>query len=346
MAIAALIWGYKENNTIRKKCLVLSAFFLGAACATKQSGFILLLFYPFIINEFKILSLLDKNFKLIFLSVIILLCTALPWNIYNEYLINSGLSSSNLEYLVDGIHFGRSFIERITHALSNYPGIFILVLLAIPGLFVKYNRIISLFGLIYFLVWVLFFNYDARNFYIAIPFLTFSIGLTIQNILITDNFRNMRSFIHIFKINSKYLYILCGLFIVISIFLFVNKSDKINLYLNARQDRKLLSLGYHKSDNIFIVNISKTDNNLIFITNDPGLQYLTKDMKDKIYYFNPIGDINLDLLTFNQIIRNYKDKNIYLYLDDRANSNFITAIKDRILLLFSGNGTIYLINNR
>ena len=347
MAISALIWGYKENESIRKKCLIISAFFLGAACETKQSGIILLFFYPLFILEFNLLKLTEKKLKLTCIVVLILILTALPWNLYNEYLVRAELSVSNLDYLTQGIHLNRSFAGRFFHAAVRFPGIFIAILLTIPGLFVSNNKIFSLFGIFYFIVWGLFFSYDARNFYIAIPFVAFSAGLTTQNLLITKNNTIKSKFIdfNILSSHKKMIYVIIAILITVSFSLLYIKSDKINIYLNKRQDRKLLLLGYHKADNVYIVNNFKPEDNFIFLSNNPDIQYLTKYMKDRVFFYFPVGDVNYDINQLNSIASGFKDKDIFVYLDDRARSEFVSQIGDKLSLVYSGNGVIYRYNN-
>jgi hypothetical protein len=343
MAISALIWGYKEDEIVRKKCLIISAFFLGAACATKQSGLVLLLFYPFLIFEFKILNFTNKKYMILSLLIIILFIAA-PWNIYSEYLIKSNLSESNLNWLIEGIHRNRTYIERIIYAFKKYPTIIIFAIFAIPGLFIPFNRSISAFSLFYFIIWILFFSYDERNIYIIIPSLSFSIGLTLQYFKIRDNALTFLNFNFIYKIKfkpKKYLLIIIAIFLIVIII----KSDDINYFLNKRQDSKSLMIGNHKSDSIFIVNLLKTDDKIILISTDPGVQYLTKDIKNRILSYHTERDLDYSTKLLDKIINNYSDKIIYIYLDKRVNTEIVEVIKNKATLVFSGNGFLYKLNN-
>jgi hypothetical protein len=344
LAVIAIIWGYKESEQVKLKCLILSAIFLGAAGAVKQAGLMLIICFPFVLLEFKAIRIYGKKLQLIILFVIIVVLFASPWNFYCEYLIRANKNFSNVNFLVEGIHANRSFIERIFHSASMYPGIYLLTLLSIPGLFIDKNRSISIFSIIYSIVWMFLFSYDARNYYIAIPFTAFSIGLTIQKILLRLferkklNTFNFKSIIKSYNIYIKYSVIV--LICLVAIFSII-KSEKINLILYNRQDRKLLSLNYNRSDNIFIANLSKNDPNCIFITDDPIIGYLTPELKTRVISIYLNNDVNHDVLALKTITDKNSVKNIYLYLSSRAETSINDVLNNNLDLIFNGFGQVY-----
>ncbi|MDR1873230.1 MAG: hypothetical protein LBS60_15135 [Deltaproteobacteria bacterium] len=193
MAAAAVIWGYQESDSVKRKCLILAAIFLGGSGALKQAGLLLLVCFPLIIWEFQSLKFQDSKLKIntILKLIFLVLFFTLPWNIYNIYLIDIGENFSNIQYVTEDIHSGRSLFERFIAANKKHPGLLIFTILAAPGLWVAQNRSISFFGILFSLVWMVYFSYDAKNFYLAIPFLGFSIGLSFQK-LILDKYNILR----------------------------------------------------------------------------------------------------------------------------------------------------------
>jgi hypothetical protein len=350
LAFSAIIWGYKEDEKTRIKCLLLSAFFIGAACAIKQAGLLLLIFFPFIILEFKTLSSINKNLKikLIILSSLISLFFALPWHIYNQYLLKIGLATSNFQVLTEYLHDNKPYIERIILAINKWPGIFILTLLGIPGLFIRENKSISFFGILFILIWMLFYSYDARNCYLAIPFLSFSIGLSCQRLIILRfNFFKSLNCNFLFFISRYKVKIISFslLFVIIFISIFIFKSDDIKTSLYKRQDRKVLKINDKENDNKFIVNLYKNNPNSLFITNDFSISFINKDLKNKIYVVNIYSDDNKSYIDLINLIKDNKDKIIYLYYTRQPSDTFLNLFHNNLSLLFNGKGSLYKIND-
>ncbi|MDR1873237.1 MAG: hypothetical protein LBS60_15170 [Deltaproteobacteria bacterium] len=354
LATATILWGYKENEATRIKCLILSSIFLGATGAVKQAGLLLIIFFPFIIYEFKILSLINKKLrsKLIIITIFLVLFFMLPWNIYNRYLLKIGLSTSILNHLIDELHFNRTYIERIFYSMLKYNGIFISLLLCIPGIFIKENKSISLFAIFTIIVWMMFFSYDTRNSYIAFPFLTFSIGLTFQTIIIKYNAKIQSLIFKIISVynTNKFKIALILTLITISIFLFsILKSDKINNYLYKRQNRKVLTIDRKESDNSFIINILNKNINSIIITNDNFLKFLIKDYKNRIIITNIKSIINNEYINYINI--NDKTKTFYIYLREyrqypsKEFNQFISNIPKNLTPLYMSKGILCIINN-
>jgi hypothetical protein len=353
LAVATILWGYKEDERTRIKCLLLSSFFLGSAAAIKQLGFLLILFFPLIIIEFKILSLINIKLKLktIILFSIITLFFALPWNIYIYYSFEKIIASSHMQNILQNIHLGRSLFERLLHVINIWPGLFIFTLLAIPGILIKNNKSISIFGILIMFVWIFCFSYDNRNSYLALFFISFSIGLTIQNLFLKNYefiLLNIKKLIYNIKILNKAIYKICIIIFSILIIATIIKSDSINKNLYKRQDRKILEINNQNSDNIIISNLIKSNNNNLIITNDVFTLYLTKYNKDKILFFHHYQEDRTDPIEiFNKVksmIKNNSDKKIYLYIISGSNKEFIKLFFDYYFLIFQGNGFLFTID--
>ncbi|MDR0548669.1 MAG: hypothetical protein LBI10_04555 [Deltaproteobacteria bacterium] len=353
LATGALLWGYKENEITRIKCLFLSVIFLGATGAIKQAGLLLLIFFPFIVYEFSILSSLKRNLKvkIIIAVAFITIFFALPWYIYYQYLLKIGQATSNFQALTQGMHENRTYLERFLLSISRWPGIFILCILGIPGLFVRENRFISAFGITYIVIWMFFYSYDARNSYLAIPFLAFSVGLSLQKFILSHyNFVNNLNFnflIYINKHKSKFLLLFLIIFIILMPII-IYKSDNIDNSLYKRQDRKVLSINFNDRDYKFISNLLVTDPNFIIITNDQFLKFTSRNLKNRLYYIEYNTSITMNIVNnyIDNTLINNPNKPVYLYFTDKL-QNFLNDKKFiDSTIIFNGRGTLYKVNNK
>jgi 4-amino-4-deoxy-L-arabinose transferase-like glycosyltransferase len=348
LSLTIIILSLFEDKRSSIIMIFLSFVIAGAAAATKQAGLLLLPFMPFFILELnKLVNIkLENKFKLIFIGCLLYLFFALPWYLYNIYLIYTEQTNSIVPIVTVEIHEGRNLYQRLLLSISHWPGIFVMFLLAIPGLFIRGNKFISLFGIIYIIIWSLFFSYDTRNSYLAIPFLTFSIGLTCQFLNI-NNYYNIfiKLFVNICQIYKKYTYIIVSILLIIFICIIALNSNKINNYIYQRQNRKILYLNGHKNDNSYIVKLANNPD-VVFISNENFLKYLKKDIIKNIIHFNFNSNnfINNKEILKN-IIDNNKNKIIYFVISKNTNIEKFKNEIENIKLIYNGHYIVYKLVN-
>jgi hypothetical protein len=351
MVLAAVIWGYKESKIVRIKSFILASFFMGATCALKYAGFMLLLFFPLIIFDFKLLESIDKKlkFKLIILSFIIIAFFSLPWHIYNQIQILNGLTYDNTLDLVEQAHNNISFIQRIISVYDKYSVFYLLLVLIISCLFINKNKYITIFALSYSFIWLLLFSYDDRNFYLALPYISFSIGLSAQNLIYIygKNFENINMIKRLPFFRYKYiLSYLFAIIIVISLFYMIYNSNKIKSDLYKRQDRKVLFISNKKIDNTYVVNIFNNNPDAIIITNDYLIPFIVKGKKNNFIHYYPYNKFDYDIKNIQSIINNIGDKKIYIYFNEFVDKDFIYKLPSVFKPVFNAVGTFYLVNEK
>lgn len=163
-----------KNDREKYRLYLIGAIFVMAASVTKQGGLVLLVFYPIVVF---IVSRKEKLFSgkkliisiLIYLSLMFIIVGS--FYLHAQSLMNVGEAASNVDYLVNDIHAGRNYIERIVNGIYLVGRVFIATpLFFISCIFVfiailksTYRNIFLFLFLPSFILWLLFFSYDIRN---------------------------------------------------------------------------------------------------------------------------------------------------------------------------------------
>ncbi|MDR2352362.1 MAG: hypothetical protein LBF22_04220, partial [Deltaproteobacteria bacterium] len=316
----------------------------GTAASTKQAGVFLLPFIPFIILEVRSLSDKKNSIKCkhILIGFILLLFFALPWNLLNQYHIHFGNNTSNIYLLTTTIHGSKTLIQRLVHSFLLYPSLYVFTLIAIPGLFFRGIRVLSTLGILYIICWSLWLSYDVRNAYFAIPFLSFSIGLTLQKI--TGNFKiddihnkSLKVLSYLKLKTYRLLIILLSVFIAFA--LIFSSSIKTKVY--QRQDRKVLSINDHKLENAFFLKLAENESSF-FITDSMFLRYTKRNINSRIIFL-PLTSDNISeyIETLDRVINHNIHKKIYLCFIHELNHTIYDYYADHLKLLYSGNLWVY-----
>ncbi|MBU0754426.1 MAG: hypothetical protein KJ645_04760 [Planctomycetes bacterium] len=194
LAFYALMCAAKDPGTVRetRKYLWIGALAAAAAGLTKQAGLYACLMYPL----FSYLLVLRNipghrcrdTARTIFLLGLVLLALAATWYACIQVRIWQGASHSNVAYLTEGIHKGRSFAERLVNAwgllsknvqrYSPIVPVFMAIALARP-----LGRAAILMALPYVTLWALLFSYDLRNLCLAVPFIALACGTGMHVVL-------------------------------------------------------------------------------------------------------------------------------------------------------------------
>ena len=188
MAIYILL----SAQPLRDKKEIISMLLLGslataAAAVTKQTGLYILAFYP-IFAYFWILKG-NKNFKgreafqLLGRHLILALVLVLPWYVFMEYRIVFGGASSNIQYVITDIYQGQTLPERFVTAvgsLDNYVYLYVFALLSVFVLDHRFRQILLILVSPFSILWALFLSYEARNLAIALPMLSMTAGVAVE----------------------------------------------------------------------------------------------------------------------------------------------------------------------
>lgn len=192
-----------------KKYLLLGALFALAAGVTKQAGLYIVLIYPLLSVLFlknKIDVTLQKKIWWGLSYIMGIFIIVLPMYFYAEVQIRSGNNRSEVSLCINDAHREKNKGKRFLCAIKTIieagpvniqvprPGIFnwaiffVMFFLTLLILYYALQTLSCAYLFIFvwapfFVIWGLFFSYDARNYTLSIPFYALAIGTGIQNIL-------------------------------------------------------------------------------------------------------------------------------------------------------------------
>lgn len=258
LSLVTLLFWRSSGEGYESGYLLLSLLFAAGGAVTKQAGIFWMLLLPFAVWENGTIPITRRELLRLGGMVFLLTAFVFMWYGYVEVRIYQGIESSEIRYVTEGIHEGRSFFERWLRAVEHWPGVWLLWLLALAGFAVRGMRVITLMGIAFTLCWSIFFSYSLRNLSVGIPFLFWSCGVGLQNIYGNRWVRR--------KINDIYNYCILNLrqkrkngvvFLVVVplVFLFVTccvYSKPINEYLLKKQDEKLINIGNREINTLIL----------------------------------------------------------------------------------------------
>jgi hypothetical protein len=274
------------------------------ACLTKQAGLFIFFLYPMIILilRYKLSILKSDNFSIknfLFFHLFMGLLFVLPFYAYTEYLIHSGRNSSEIGYLLEGIHHGKSYLKRFIDGNASllkhigYLKSIVAILLIFLSLY-KWRYFRTIFLLIafpYYIIWALFYSYDVRNLSLSTLYCVIGVAYGMNEICKIFAKRILR---------AKFLVPILSICLIFFSLLFLSSDNLIK-----KQNDKLLYIG-NSEINLFLYNYFDTRDNKIdtkiltdyqplafipqfknktigFIFNDKN-EYLKKLENDKINY--------------------------------------------------------------
>lgn len=181
MSIVWLLLASRNDVTSEDsfRYLILSSIFAAGGAVTKQAGLFWIIGFLGTVFYYQRKGFFPSGInskKLWILMIVIIVFVVIPWYVYSEYLVSLGKNYTETGYLIDSIHQGRTYLERIARAFKDWPNIVLLMIIASPALFNDRYRPICFFGIIYIFVWAMLFSYDRRNSSIGIPLLMFSVA--------------------------------------------------------------------------------------------------------------------------------------------------------------------------
>jgi hypothetical protein len=268
---AVILWG-KAQGAARGNTLLLTyaAVLSGGAAVTKQSGLVLLIFFPIFAWAMAPSPMKESGYSRgIAAAFAGALFIALPWYICSEYAIFAGQNESEIGYVMGDIHVGREPLQRFLVAYHRSPRLFHLALAALPALFIAKVRIVAALGGVFFLGWSILLSYDERNVAFALPFLGYAFGAWVAcawgNIL-----PRLRSWRVWSKRTAVKLAIVCGFFIVLVASYF---SAPINDALHRAHQQKALQRGLGEAFNRKVIEAFKKEPAII-VSSYQSLEWL------------------------------------------------------------------------
>ncbi len=213
LAISCLFVAQEITATSHvKKYLILGALFALAAGVTKQAGLYVVLVYPLLSILFlrgKLEASWKKNIWLGVCYLMGICLIVLPMYVYADVQIRNGKNRSEV-YMVTHVHPEKNMVKRfrgaIRSAIESGPvdstaltsfdvsSLWQLVFIAlnILKLFIfwfalktpAFAYIFLLVWVPFFIMWCLFFCYDARNYSLIIPIYALGMGVGIENMLL------------------------------------------------------------------------------------------------------------------------------------------------------------------
>lgn len=276
---AFLSWRNAVSQTDAATALALALLFAAGSAVMKQAGLIWLSVLPFAFMEGRRCAARKISAGLLLKWVGgLFFFFVLPWYAYARFHIWQGDMGSEVGWVTEGIHQGRGYLERILLAAKTWPGIFILAVAAVPGLFMGGLRVISVMGLLYTLIWAAFFSYDSRNASLGIPFLLFSAGSGCERFFFSPVQRIWR----VCASSAKRCVIGMVIFFMALILACYTFSSQIEVYLTLKQEKKLLDIGTPAANRALLAALKK--NPLPVVTNYQLIAYLPDVDKNKIIY--------------------------------------------------------------
>ncbi len=188
--------GTDETGETKRISIVLCGLLCAAGAITKQAGLYLVVAFPVMAylvawKDNPTMTTGDRV-RAFCLCALTAIAVAVPWYVYKFILLFQGHERGNIEYLLVGIHGGRTLAERFVHGMSmliNHMGMIPFLVFfpatTLAGLICKKTRGLVLVVIIpYFLIWALGFSYDGRNLAFVLPFLGITFGLSLEHLII------------------------------------------------------------------------------------------------------------------------------------------------------------------
>jgi len=177
----------RDKNAL-KQTLLLGSLATAAAAVTKQTGLYVMFFYPFlayvwILKGFPKMKL-RETFALLARQFLFVLILVAPWYVFMEYRIITGGNTSNIQYVINDIYNGQSYTERFFAALQllgNYAYLFLFLFVSLVVLDNQFRQIVIFLILPFSFLWALFLSYEPRNLAIALPLVSMSVGVAVEN---------------------------------------------------------------------------------------------------------------------------------------------------------------------
>lgn len=188
-----LLLGCRGGVNLRM-ALALAAICAAAALLTKQPGGIAWLLWLGMAAV--LLARRQLSWPSAFGKAALFLLLAAPWYLWVAWWIWTGADVTNIDYLVGSIHAGRSWGQRIGHALqgplmgalagfgsaavaASAIGALLAAACKSPG----GRRLVFGLCLPYLLLWASLFSYDIRNFLPVVVPVAWALGIGVRNIL-------------------------------------------------------------------------------------------------------------------------------------------------------------------
>lgn len=177
--------------------LYLGALLAGVSAEIKQSGLFWCVMYIIGLLYFWRFSYFTLSLKVfgVCVGIIIFLCA--PWiliALYKKLFLS--VDATNIQHTWQEIYQGKSYLERLSHALTKYYQMSVLFFLSLISLFSKRFAFFGVVGVVYFLLWGCLLSYDLRNLQGGLPMMILALSGGVWSMLNSRIFFTLLEFLH------------------------------------------------------------------------------------------------------------------------------------------------------
>lgn len=198
IAVAFLSWcaisvwfAMEQKQAFSARRIVLASLLACAAALTKQGGLITVLFLQILHLSYRHdIKLLPGGTWLVAAPLIIATVLTAPYYVVMHYLVHLGMERDVTSYLINEIHQGRNYGQRVLRAWSMITGKLspliaaaLIILTLASFLFNRRLKFIAVFAVMAFAVWALLFSYDLRNLSVAVPLVAYAAAGVVASLL-------------------------------------------------------------------------------------------------------------------------------------------------------------------
>lgn len=315
----------KNNSSPKQRLnyLGLGGIFAAGAALTKQNGILIFVIYPIIAYAIILHNsdILSRKEKLLYIGKWfgISLCIILPWYIFNEYRILTGINDTNIFFLAVDRHEGRNLLERFIRAtglLEEYVYLYPFILLLLPFLDSAIVWISLTILIPYSLIWAFAFSTFPRNLSIALPLLGLVTGMGIQKIIGFGEKLIVKAKIEQIKV---FIFAIIVIVAIISASLYVADSALVEHQEEQQKDILLSSIN-HKIYDYF----EERGEFKPIMTNYP-IQYLP-GMEELQINIGNFADYDF----YHWVIENHPEARLMLVFEDRADDQVLEEIENEL----------------
>jgi len=234
---------------------ILGSFFCIGASVTKQAGLYIEILYPLfayllVFRNSKLIGNSEK-IKLLLVSFFFMFVLSSVWYVYKEIQIVNHIDDSEISYVTNAIHNGKTYFERFMTGIDllkrefgdiNIYFVFIFMFLSILTPLTRWLFLLIIMPFI--LIWAIFYSYDIRNVTLALPFMGLCYGFGISFII--EKLKFIR-FNEMFPLKNSFKTLRISnvivLFLTITILFTLNLILPGKYLLNIQADKEIKFIG-------------------------------------------------------------------------------------------------------
>ncbi len=257
-----------KKERIQKGLIIAGLIMVTGSALTKQAGIVTFLMFPaltYLIVFYRSSTTFEQiNLRTLLISFLGALALVGTWYLFKWFQIQTGLDSSNVAYITQGIYQGADIITRARNAL-DLLGIYKYFLFAlIPAvLLIKspYRWPGILVAIPFSTIWLFYFSYEARNLALIFPIWGMMIGLMSQQLF--DWSIKLLTAIKAYKVPIALIFVA-----IISLFVFLAIRYPLHRLLHNQEEKQWLLFNPELNQEIRSL-IDQTGPEIKILTNYP-----------------------------------------------------------------------------